>query len=263
MNKFEHVRVDIRSRLLTAPQVDGSKWQSISAPQPMIEVLNYSFQWEVPTSDLTELAGIIHPNLPWADLHFEKERVSGDPINPGETWKLWPYAQSANSHRKEGEQYHHSYAERYWPKAAGLTPGGHLESDTLPGVHRGIRYDYGDLDDLVTILSREPTTRQAYLPVWFPEDLSAARDEKRVPCSLGYHFIMRDKKLHINYYLRSCDFIRHWADDVYLTVRLLLWVLDQCRLASPEMGWEEVVPGTLTMHITSLHCFKSDLKILS
>ena len=167
---------------------------------------------------------------------------------------------SADTHRREGEedpQFDHSYAERYWPKAANTTKGGVLHSDRYT-PHSGVRFLYGDLDDLVTILSREPTTRQAYLPVWFPEDLQACVEEKRVPCSLGYHFIMRRNQLHCVYYLRSCDFIRHWRDDVYLTLRLQLWVLDQCRLACPEMDWDKITPGTLTMHITSLHCFETD-----
>jgi thymidylate synthase len=75
---------------------------------------------------------------------------------------------------------------------------------------------------------------------------------------LGYHFIMRQNRLHCVYYLRSCDFIRHFRDDVYLTLRLQLWVLEKCRLACPEMDWENIIPGTLTMHITSLHCFQTD-----
>lgn len=64
------------------------------------------------------------------------------------------------------------------------------------------------------------------------------------------------------YYLRSCDFVRHFRDDVYLSIRLLLWVLEQCRLANPEMGWEDIKPGTFTMHITSLHCFETDKVVL-
>jgi thymidylate synthase len=114
------------------------------------------------------------------------------------------------------------------------------------------------LDDLVTILADEPTTRQAFLPVWFPEDLIAIRDGKRVPCTLGYHFIMRGGQLHIVYYLRSCDFVRHMRDDSYMAIRLLLWVLSQCRLAAPDKEWDKITPGTLTQHMTSLHCFASD-----
>ena len=260
MRPFESIAQDITKRMLVAPTVEGARWQSVKAPHPMLELLNYSFTYDRPTENLEFYCDQIHPNLPWADAHFTQERVSGDPINPGQTWRIWPYSNSADTHRRSGEkdpQFDHSYAERYWPKAAGTTPEGVLHSDSI-APHKGVRFHYGDLDDLVTILANEPTTRQAYLPVWFPEDLGAAVQEKRVPCSLGYHFIMRENKLHCVYYLRSCDFVRHFRDDVYLTLRLQLWVLQQCRLARPEMDWDNVAPGTLTMHITSLHCFTTD-----
>lgn len=262
---FQKICKEIAKGLLKSSPVRASRWQSINAPQPMLEMLNYSILLDLgEVEDLDFYRSELLPNLPWADRHFEDERVSGDPINPGKTWREWPYAHSANTHRREGEedpQFDHSYAERYWPKAAGTTPTGVLESDRIQ-VRQGIRFPYGDLDDLVTILASEPTTRQAYLPVWFPEDLGAALQGKRVPCSLGYHFICREDKLHMVYYLRSCDFVRHFRDDVYLSIRLLLWVLDQCRWASPSNGWDGVKPGTFTMHITSLHCFQSDRVVL-
>lgn len=264
MSPFNSIAQDIAKRLALSTPVDAARWQSIKAPQPMLELLHYSFQYILPTEDLEFYREQIKPNLPWADRHFQEERVSGDPINPGKTWRIWPYSGSANTHRREGEedpQFDHSYAERYWPKAAGTTPTGVLDTDNHT-VHHGVRFPYGDLDDLVALLAHEPTTRQAYLPVWFPEDLGAAVRGKRVPCSLGYHLICRDGKLDLVYYLRSCDFVRHWRDDVYLTIRLLLWVLDQCRLANPNGFWEGVSPGSLVMHITSLHCFESDRVVL-
>jgi hypothetical protein len=61
--------------------------------------------------------------------------------------------------------------------------------------------------------------------------------------------------------MRSCDFVRHFRDDVYLTIRLLLWVLDRCRERSPE-EWVDVTPGTFRMHITSLHMFVPDRQAL-
>lgn len=266
MNDFSSVCHDIAQGLMNSTPLKTERWQSVSAPQPMLELLNYLVCMELPGEDLNEYRQAVGPNLPWADRHFEEERVSGDPINPGQTWKIWPYSNSADTHRRAGEldpQFDHSYAERYWPKAAGRTPDGVLESDhDLDTPHRGIRFAYGDLNDLVDVLGSEPTTRQAYLPVWFPEDLGAAREGKRVPCSLGYHLICRDGKLHMMYYLRSCDFVRHFRDDVYLTIRLLLWILEQCRLGYPEKGWNQVVPGRLTMVITSLHCFETDKVVL-
>jgi hypothetical protein len=62
--------------------------------------------------------------------------------------------------------------------------------------------------------------------------------------------------------MRSCDFIRHFRDDVYLTIRLLLWVLDRLREVDNE-NWKDVSPGTFRMHITSLHMFKQDRENLA
>lgn len=259
---FDAVVSDIRARLLKAPPVAVNSWQSMKAPQPMPEVLNYSFTLELPPSmHVKDYQDALLPNLPWADDHFRQERVSGEPLNPGTTWRQWPYARSADTHRRPGEvdpQFDHSYAERYWPKQAGRTPDGKLTGRAFSEPDRqGIRFPYGDLNDLVDLLGRDPLTRQAYLPVWFPEDLGAAVQEKRVPCTLGYHFIRRDDKLHCIYPMRSCDFVRHFRDDVYLTIRLQLWILISCRYKFPET-WGKVVPGTFTMHITSLHMFESD-----
>ena len=265
---FEALTNGLRQQFLTAPEVAAKRWQSTTAPQPMVELLNYSFTWDLRgVDDLGLYREAIRPNLPWADRHFEEERVSGEPINPGETWKIWPFARSAAAHLRDGEnipQYDHSYAERYWPKHAGVTPDGRLCSDgDLPEqICNGIRFEIGDLNDLVQVLLDDPLTRQAYLPIYFPEDIAAARLGKRVPCTLGYHIIRRPGPgdfdlLHIVYPMRSCDFIRHFRDDVYLTVRLLLWVLQRCRQTDLE-SWEHVYPGTFRMHITSLHMFRQD-----
>ena len=234
--------------------VHTEKWQSrdITAKPEMAthELLNHSFQVPIWTEDLGLLRGDIIPNLPWADDHFE-ERVGGQPWNPGVQWANWPYAHSANTFRNEaGEMFSHTYMERYWPVFAGGR-GGEMF---------GIRYGYGDLKDVIQLLVREPQTRQAFMPVWFPEDTGVTHGA-RVPCTLGYHLIMRHGYLHIVYYIRSCDFVRHFRDDIYLTVRLLLWVLGELREEDPDT-WNDVVPGYYTMHITSLHLFKNDWRLI-
>jgi hypothetical protein len=140
----------------------------------------------------------------------------------------------------------HTYMERMW----------------APKDHRGIRYQYGDAQDVVQHLIKDPMSRQAYLPIWHPED--TGKLEVRVPCTLGYHFIQRHGFLHCTYYIRSCDLMRHFRDDIYLTVRLQLWMLDQLRNYGPTEGnesahfWAGVKPGIFTMHIVSLHLFRND-----
>jgi hypothetical protein len=247
-------------------KVHGLKWQGVDVsnkPEMVThELFNWCFTVPLVYKSLDVWRGDIKPNLPWADRHFEEERVSEQPINPGETWKIWPYGNSADKFRDDKGQYNHTYAERYWPRRAGMTEGGELGGkprgiNLLIRDRFGIRYRYGDLNDLVSMLAKDPHTRQAYLPVWFPEDGSHT---DRKPCTLGYHFLLRSNYLHVNYYIRSCDIVRHFQDDIYLTVRLLLWILD--RLSGLDSRWKEVLPGQYSMFITSLHCFVNDLPAL-
>ena len=253
--------------------VHPSHWQATDVskmPEAAThEVLNYILQAQIWTEDLDLLRKDIKPNLPWADDHF-LERVSGEALNPGVQWAKWPWGNKADKSRhvrmkKPNAEYlgfSHTYMERYWPNNAGaydvigVDGNNHLGIDELP--RKGIRYDYGNLNDVVEMLRQQPLTRQAYLPVWFPED--TGNTKVRLPCTLGYHFLMRYGFLHVTYYIRSCDIYRHMADDIYLTVRLLLWVLNQLR--EPMRGspneWDAVKPGMFNMNIVSLHCFKND-----
>lgn len=233
-------------------EVKGTTWQSVDVSrQPEMvtrEVMGFDFKVWTTETGIARLQKDIKPNLPWAEDHF-LERVSGQPLNPGSEWKNWPWGNSADKFRDKNGQFSHSYMERYWPKFADQAH----EVDS--GEIMGIRFPYGDLKDVVNLLEREPHTRQAYLPVWFPEDTGVVH-RARVPCSLGYLFMMRNNHLHITYDIRSCDIIRHFKDDIYLTARLQLWVLGQLR--DRDKRWNEINPGFFEMHIGSLHCFKND-----
>lgn len=200
----------------------------------------------------------IRPNLPWADDHFEKDRVSGQPLNPGHTWQSWPFGHAAARALDEKGQFNHSYAERYWPRFAGMSQGGLVAGPTDGWDENcGIRGAYGDLLSLCRLLVAEPFTRQAYLPVWFPED-TGNTNPGRKPCTIGYHFLMRNGKLDVTYHIRSCDIVRHFRDDIYLTARLVLWVLQTC--CKMDGLWNRVTPGRFNMVIGSLHCFANDME---
>jgi thymidylate synthase len=246
--------------------VDTGHWQAMK-DVPMtktIELRAVNLTYEIPET-AEELADEVRPSEPWAELQFQ-ERVAGEPLNPGETFKQWPwYRGNVETHKEQG-QFSHTYMERYWPRYIQPSDASYTGPD-----RQGIRYRYGDLNDLVTLLAREPYTRQAYLPVWFPEDTGAHHGE-RVPCSLGYHFMLREGKLHCAYFIRSCDFLRHFRDDVYMTARLVQWVLDKLRdteviimndqsneVPEPKREWKQVEPGELTMFMHSLHVFEGDL----
>lgn len=248
---FQKYREFLTRRFLShhAEEVNVGEWQSRKMIDPNIatmhELRNTSFTWHVPGS-LRDLQDRVLPNLPWAEDHF-LERVSGEPLNPPPSEAYWPFAQAGNAMHKDGEKFSHTYPERFWPKLANRTPD---PQGRLQSAHMGIRYRYGDLADVVNQLKQSPHTRQAFLPVWFPEDTGAVHGG-RVPCTLGYLFNIRKNRLHCVYYIRSCDFLRHFPDDVYMAARLMQWMVEQL-----DMGYKT---GELTMHMNSFHVFKGDL----
>lgn len=260
-NPFQDLCENLAEALRNADIIETKRWQSTDAnPNAlrMREVLHVNFAVDIP-DDPDQLDHMVQPFQPWAEKHFQTERVSGHPINPGETFKEWRYPASAHTHKDF--EFSHSYAERYWPKYAGCGNGGRVDEVRMANIaagklvpNFGIRHSYGDLSDLVALLVDDLHTRQAYLPIFFPEDLTAARKRERIPCTLGYHFIVRNNTMDVVYPMRSCDFVRHFCDDVYLTGRLLQWVVQKVN----ENAGTDVVPGKLFMRITSLHCFESD-----
>jgi thymidylate synthase len=198
---------------------------------------------------------ITEANMPWAEDHFQ-ERVSGKPLNPPPSEQYWPFAQAGNAAHKKGEKFSHTYPERFWPKHADYNPADHSGTE---GGHIGIRFRYGDLRDLVDLMLKNPRTRQAYLPVWFPEDLTASVQGERVPCTLGYHFMLHpDGKIHMTYYMRSCDLVRFFRDDVYMAGRLLQWVTAELHFN----GHRTVGVGGVRLVISNLHAFEGDLAFI-
>jgi len=267
---FSEMLEYVSSRLKSGShRVESPTWHSQPSGKIMRECLNINFQ-VIMQGDYYEWAKQLKANLPWADEHF-LERVSGVPVNPPPSHVNWPYAKKENGeHTKQG-QFSHTYPERFWPKKAGNVISiessnkglklaftdiakGPLSPDIL-----GIRYRYGDLNDTIEKLLLNPLTRQAFIPIWFPEDTGLINE--RVPCTLGYHLIMRNNRLHINYYMRSCDFMRHFRDDIYMAARLADWVLKKLRNEEFDI-WGRVELGFITVSITSLHLFEEEHALL-
>lgn len=265
---FSEIADQIRTHMLDAPPVKTERWQGVAANTDTRELLNVCFCLNLSESEnVGFFQKVIQPNLPWADDHF-LERVGGEPLNPGVQWAKWPWGQSASKFKQTG-RFNHTYMERLWPKFARRTDDGKLPlaprnlprkyPSTDPRPKYGIGNGYGDLQDLVELLCHEPHTRQAVIPLFYPEDTGYG-DGGRKMCSLLYQVIVRDGRAHMYYPLRSCDLRRHFRDDVYLAVRMLLWIIKECRQRSDK--WNEFRPGTLSMHMTSLHVFENDHKEL-
>lgn len=253
MNEFKGIFDDLLKRIMVdGEEVEVGEWQSqdVRDKPHMIsrELRHVAVVYPLPSTPAL-LQEDVKPNLPWSEDHFQ-ERVSGIPYNPPPSEEYWPYAVKNNEAFKKGGAFSHTYPERFWPKEAGDL--GEYRDGSRVNHNFGIRYLYGDLEDVVNLLSRNSLTRQAYLPVWFPEDTGAVGGQ-RVPCTLGYHFLIRGGQCEIVYYIRSCDLLRHFTDDLYMACRLLQWVVG--KLLGNGI---DVKASSLIMHISSLHIFRGD-----
>lgn len=224
--------------------VDQKHWQGTKAPRRTLEAIDFIFRAPMPDSGL-EARELIRPNLPWAEEHF-LERVSGKPMNPPPSHERWPFAQKNNNTFRKDEKFDHTYPERFWPKFANSSSKRNM----------GIRWEYGDYHDLLIKLEDDLTTRQAFLPIWFPED-TGQRPDIRVPCTLGYHFMVRDGRLDIKYFMRSTDMLRHYQDDIYLCYRLAEYTLNF--LLRNHTGLHL---GFMTFITFSAHIFEGEEKTL-
>jgi len=222
--------------------VKSKKWQAIEAPDALLEIDNRYIQLDMPETKEV-LAIETGADLPWSENHFQ-ERINKDANkNPGYEFKNWPYYRGDDvddKFRNEGEQlFSHTYMERFWP------------DKSIKGTGK-MGYNYGDFDDLLDRLKEDPNTRQAFFAIWHPQDQN--NDGVRLPCTIGYHFMIRNGKLNITYLIRSCDIFRHFKNDIYMTIRLAQYVKDEI---DPTLKL-----GTLSMWIGSLHCFNIEKPLL-
>jgi len=222
-------------------EVPAGIWQAneLFKDEIMLVLFNADIKIDCPES-IAHMRLKTKADWEWADEHFE-ERIGGVPTNPGESYKRWPYATfKEDDDFMDGKQFSHTYQERFWPKSV-----------VYP--FKGIRYEFGDLEDVIQQLINNPLTRQAYLPIFFPEDTGAVH-KQRVPCTLGYQFWIHKGSLHMNYYIRSCDALRHFRNDIYLAMRLMY------HMGTRVSHIKRL--GYMNMYITNFHVFKNDLYAL-
>lgn len=250
--------------MMDTEPVHTGEWQAMntkgSKAHATWEVLDATLLLSIPMTR-ADLILTTDPDLPWAEEHF-LERISGQPYNPAPSHERWPHRVRGNGDHISQGVFSHTYPERFWPKRAGTN---WVFTDVDEGAIPGIRFNYGDLSDLISLLVRNPYTRQAYLPIWFPEDLAAAAKGERVPCTLGYHFMVRGNELSCRYYMRSCDILRHYRNDVYMAGRLMQHICEEVNDHATKIADQHgipplrtIVPGQLRMNISSLHAFVGD-----
>lgn len=180
-----------------------------------LELQNYIFTVTEPEFEN------LSPVQPWADMEWEEREqgIMGNPVNPGIAWELRRDIWEEFLH--DGE-FGYSYSERFdW--------------------HQQVR-------NVIDRLKEDPGSRQLYVAMWTQSD-SKYLGSIRVPCSLGWHFMLRGGKLNMTYFMRSCDFATHFQNDIFMAMKLQQHIARQAG----------VKVGHYCHYIGSFHVYKKDV----
>lgn len=167
------------------------------------------------TSDMKEIAN----NWEWCLAEFG-ERI-GIPNNPGEAWKL--RRQVWEKFLEDKKRFAYTYSERIDPQ----------------------------VQNVIDVLKNDPGSRQAIIQIYDKhKDMHNYGGKHRIPCSLMYHFMVRNDRLDIIYYSRSMDWMTHGKNDIVLASMMKNYIAEKLKL----------VGGRTFVSVSSLHAYKKDLE---
>ena len=157
------------------------------------------------------------------------DRIDRRGLNPGNSYKirmdLWQKLMS----KKENDKFDYTYSER-------------------------INYSR-QLDNAIAALKDDEHSRRAMIMIFKPEDtMESSGFQTRIPCSVSYQFLIRNNKLMVLYYIRSNDYFKHFAIDIWLTQAIQEYIWTQLQDTYPGLKI-----GPLNYYAGSFHAYHEDL----
>ena len=158
-----------------------------------------------------------------------KDRIDRSGLNPGNSYKirldLWQSLMS----KQDDEKFDYTYSQRI--------------------------NNYNQLDKSISALKEDIHSRRAIVSIWNPIDaLNADGFNTRIPCSISYQFLIRNNKLMVIYYIRSNDYFKHFAIDIWLTNAIQDYIVGELKEMYPDLK-----SGSLNYYAGSLHAYNKDL----
>lgn len=157
------------------------------------------------------------------------DRINREGLNPGNSYLVRKDLWQALMAKEDGSRFDYTYSER-------------------------INY-MKQLDNVIATLKDDIHTRRAMLMVFYPQDTKDSMGfQTRIPCSVSYQFLIRNNKLMVLYYIRSNDYFKHFAIDIWLTNAIQNYILLELQETYPGLKC-----GSLNYYAGSLHAYNEDL----
>jgi len=226
-------------------RVDNTMMQDKEGSFPTLELLNYGY------TVINPRLGQLKPTQPWAETEWgdRVKAIMGHPSPLGTAWRT----------RSDDKMDWSNFIEfdgRPLPSGVSLSEAMETANEMVKSDPIRLAYSYGERfacnDQVLRVireLRRNSNSRQLYIAMWDPQQDSERLGKRRVPCSIGWHLINRNGELHMTYVMRSCDFVTHWQNDVWLAVKLLEFIC----------GKTQSTPGRFSQVIFSFHVYEKDV----
>ena len=157
------------------------------------------------------------------------DRINREGLNPGNSYKIRLDLWQALMSKKDGDKFDYTYSER-------------------------INYCH-QLDNAIAALKDDIHSRRAMIMIFRPEDtLESSGFSTRIPCSIDYQFLIRNNKLIVIYSIRSNDYFKHFAIDIWLANALQEYMVEQLKDVYPNLK-----VGSLNYYCGSFHAYNEDL----
>lgn len=234
--------LEIRRDLFKSPVLTSTRVQNQIGERTVREALGYTYS--IPVQEIpyepVDLASLGAQYFPYWNAHESDIR---DWMEAQRRERLHPFG---------------------WGERDLSTSSADLLHPELVKMREGSHYAYtyeerllGMWESMAQALRQNPDTRRAYWPIYQPLDALRAAEMTRIPCSLGYHFLIREQplmghRLHVVYLQRSANFQIFWLSDLWFASQILHSMVRRLR-QSGDPG--DLKPGVVTHTITSFHSF--------
>lgn len=227
--------LEIRRDLFKSPVLTSSRVQNRVGHRTVREAIGYTYS--VPSIEIPDDERML---VTLGSKYFPYWAAHSEAITQ------WLTAQRQD--RLQPYQHQASLTDLLHPELVDFTEGSHYSytyEERLMGMW----------ETMERALTMNPDTRRAYWPIYQPNDAVRAAAMTRIPCSLGYHFLIRQQsvvspKLHLVYLQRSANFQIFWLSDLWFASQILQEMTHRLQKVLPEL-----LPGVVTHTITSLHSF--------
>lgn len=194
------------------------------------ELIGYSYVVSQADQKLDEMVRFLYPDKAGEDVieycQLElNDRLAGVARNPGNAHKsrysLW------EEFLEDKQKFSYTYSERI--------ADSNLEKDQIQKV----------IDEL----KESPDSRQAIVQIFnYLYDDKNIGGKHRIPCSLHYQFLLRNKKLHSIYCMRSNDLLTHYVVDIWIACKIQMYIAQKLNVGV----------GSFTYFGGSLHAYAKD-----